>query len=654
MQESEVSHRVVLARYLCEWEEYSRGGTMYDGAAGPEGTGVANAGVTAPLAIDAVIVPKLSFATHQNAVPVLRDLRVLNLTDIGVEHLLLTIEADPPVFARHEWRLDRIAAGSEVHVAKRDLQLNASLLLGLAEAVRATVTFSVREERETGASLVQRRYPVELLARNEWGGAGAMPELLASFALPNDPAIGRLLKAASDVLRRAGKTDSIEGYQSKSRTRVYEIASAIWSAISGLRLTYAEPPASFETQGQKVRTPSTFLHVGLATCLDTALVFAAALEQAGLYPVLVLTKGHAFAGVWLQPQEFATLLVEDAATLRKRIALQELIVFETTLATGNAAAGFKRGIDEGARRINEEREADFVFALDIRRARMQRLRPLALTDAAPEVAGSSPERDAASDALEAAPPLPDFDLAEPETPPATAEGRIERWQRKLLDLTTRNRLLSMKPGAATIPMFCPDPARLEDSLADGKSFRVVAAPRIDGAAGRDGELHTARTGEVLDVDYARAALDRAELLSTLTPDKLDAQLTDLYRKARLDLAEGGANTLFLAIGFLGWKKASTDSRSHRAPLILLPVKLERTSVRSGVRVSHNEDEPRFNLTLLQMLRQDFALDIPELAGALRRRGRGRAAHLHARAPRGAGHAGVRGDRRGGARHIFVR
>ena len=35
--------------------------------------------VPADLAIDAVIAPKVSFATHQNAVPVLRELRVVNL-----------------------------------------------------------------------------------------------------------------------------------------------------------------------------------------------------------------------------------------------------------------------------------------------------------------------------------------------------------------------------------------------------------------------------------------------------------------------------------------------------------------------------------------------------------------------------------------------
>lgn len=582
---------------------------IVDVAADPEGT---------DLLIDAVIAPKLSFATHQNDVPVIRELKLVNLGSTNMENVVLAIRADPPVFAPREWRFDRIVAEGEVRVAQRDIALDAGLLLQLSEAVRATVTLTATRSA-SGDVLAERRVPVELLARNEWGGAAAMPELLAAFALPNDAAVGRILKSASDVLRRAGRPDGIDGYQSKSRTRVYELVSAIWSAISSLRLTYAEPPASFELQGQKVRGPGQIVDGGLATCLDSALLFAAAIEQAGLFPVLVIVEGHAFAGAWLQPQEFATLLVPDAAALRKRTSLEELVLFETTLATGSSPTGFARAIAAASRLIDEEHEQQFVVAVDVRRARMQRIRPLAMTDAGSSAATSLTDDvhvDAAGDALEAAPPLPDFDLVDADVVTTTPEGRLDRWQRKLLDLTTRNRLLHVKPGATAIRLVCPDPARLEDELADGRSFRVVGTPDLAGAAGRDATLHAERTGVVLDEAYAKAALDRGEILSPGDPAKLEAQLVELYRKAKLDLAEGGANTLFLAVGFLLWKKSAGDASQYRAPLILLPVRLDRRSVRSGVKLAIHEDEPRFNLTLLEMLRRDFDLEVPELAGPL--------------------------------------
>src|SRR3546814_12109975 len=110
-----------------------------------------------------------------------------------------------------------------------------------------------------------------------------MPELLAAFVMPNDPAVSRLLKEASEILRRSGKDPSLEGYQQKSRKRVWEIAAAVWSAVAQRRLTYAEPPASFERNGQKIRTPGEVLDNGIATCLDSEIGRASCRERVCQY-----------------------------------------------------------------------------------------------------------------------------------------------------------------------------------------------------------------------------------------------------------------------------------------------------------------------------------------------------------------------------------
>src|SRR5690606_40877186 len=91
---------------------------------------------------------------------------------------------------------------------------------------------------------------------------------------------------------------------------------------------------------------------------------------------------------------------------------------------------------------------------------------------------------------------------------------------------------------------------------------------------------------------------------------------EIYRRAQASLKEGGSNTLFLAVGFLLWKQKDKDDRRYRAPLMLLPVTLERKAVRSGVRMVANDDEPRFKTTLLELLKKDFGIEIPGLGGAL--------------------------------------
>jgi very-short-patch-repair endonuclease len=559
------------------------------------------------ISIEGVVSAKLGLASHQNAVPLLRQLTITNDGAEGLDDLVLELEPSLPFANTKSWRIDWLGPDSSMAVPDRDVELRDGYLADLTESQHASVHLRLRSS--TGI-VAEQRFSVELLARNQWGGAGSMPELLAAFCMPNDPAVDRVLKSTSDVLRRAGRPDGIDGYKDGSRQRAWELASAAWSAVCGYQISYVLPPASFEQEGQKVRSPSQVLDGGVGTCLDTALLFAAAMEQAGLNPILLLTKGHAFTGVWLQPQEFAQVLNEDASSVRKRIELQELLVFETTLATQSPAPGFSHAVDIAKRQLTDE---DFVMAVDLRRARMQRLRPLTVT--AKNFAGvQDKQAPQISEALESAPELPAFDV-EVEEAPATAANKLELWQRKLLDLTTRNRLLHLPDSAKAIRLICPDPAGLEDILAANRSVRIVPMPDLE-VGGRDSEIYEKRNRESLEEEASRQAMARNEVLSRMEKGKLDAALVDLYRKARSDLEEGGSNTLFLAVGFLRWKKAEDDPKSYFAPLILLPVKLERRSVLSGVKMSMLDDEPRFNLTLLELLRHDFQLNISGLSGDL--------------------------------------
>lgn len=153
-------------------------------------------------------------------------------------------------------------------------------------------------------------------------------------------------------------------------------------------LDYALPPASFEHTGQKVRGPGQIAECGLATCLDLALLFCATIEQAGLNPLLIFTKGHAFAGVWLKPEEFSTTVVDDVTALRKRIKLKELVLFETTVVTHRPVPAFSYAVQLGTEQISEEKEESFELAVDIRRARLQCIKPLSSAKA-PTIAGQT-------------------------------------------------------------------------------------------------------------------------------------------------------------------------------------------------------------------------------------------------------------------------
>jgi very-short-patch-repair endonuclease len=563
--------------------------------------------------ISADVTVRVNFASAQNSRPVLRALSVCNDGAEALRNLRLTMTPQPAFCRSKSWALQDIAPGGEVTITDLDVTLDLSFLGGLDEAERGSLDFRLLSDEE---EIAETAAPIEALARDEWGGVGAMAQILAAFVAPNDPAIATLLKEASRLLEQRGLAGDLDGYQRQDPRRVYMLAAAIWSASTSLNLTYAEPPKSFEREGQKVRDPGRVLGEGLATCLDSSLLLCAALEAAGFNPVVIFTQGHAFAGVWLRPVGFRAAVEVDVTEVRKAIASHELVVFETTLLCRRPVVDFAAAVAQGARQLSEAKEHLFDRAVDISRCRAAGIRPLAsrregaVADEVEETVDAAP-----------LPPMPDFDMLPDEMveeAPTTATGRIERWQRKLLDLSLRNRLLNFADTKQTIPLLCPDVSRVEDMLADGTTFKLISLVDENPVGDRSAALHAQRTGADIERDFALNALATRRLVATLTGKDLNARLITLSRKAKSDLQEGGANTLFLAVGFLRWKKSPEDARSYSAPLLLLPIRLTRRSAGADHQLSHHEDEVRFNATLLQFLQRDHGLQIAGLDGELPR------------------------------------
>jgi very-short-patch-repair endonuclease len=561
---------------------------------------------------------KLNLADFQNSVPLLRDLKIANDSDRQLVHLQLRLESSPPFLKPKTWAIDACDPKSQYALKDCDVQLDGALLGKLTEAEISTMVFTLVEKAGTADEqvLAKEERKVELLPRNQWGGLSHLPDLIAAFVQPSELAVDRLLKQTAEVLRQAGKNPAIDGYAGGAK-RAWELTSALWTAMAGLGLDYALPPASFEHRGQKVRSPSQVLDARIGTCLDLTLLFCATIEQAGLNPIVVFTKGHSFAGVWLRKEEFSTVVVDDVTAIRKRVRLNELVLFETTLITHRPTPSFTYATENGLSQISEEKEEQFELVVDIRRARMQRIKPLASSDSQVVASAGDIEVQASAASFDEAPDLPDDLHLELDTPVLDPRDRLARWQRKLLDLSLRNNLLNFRAGKKSVRLDAPEPGVLEDVLSDGAPIRLLPRPDLmDGRDPRNQAIHEQRSREDVRREHALDALKRREVFVSVDEKELETRLVELYRGARSTLQEGGANTLFLALGFLNWTRDDKGGQKYKAPLILIPVSLHRKSVRSGFTVCLHEDEPRFNPTLIEMLRQDFNLNLGVIDGDL--------------------------------------
>jgi len=569
-----------------------------------------------PAHITARFQSALNAALWQNHVPVLSELSISNDRAEAFDDIEIELSCTPPVLRTRTWRLAGVGSGQTRVLDDLDVPVDGPLLSGLTEATRGTVSLTARSGGSVVAEFTQ---DIRILAFNEWGGTAGIPDILAAFVQPNDSAVARIIRDASDLLRASGKSDSFEGYQG-NKTRVWEQAQAIWTAVCRMDLRYINPPPSFVGGGQRIRSSRQIAEERLATCLDLAVLFCSCLEAAGLRPLIVLQREHAFAGVWLTKGDFGSSTVDDAPGLRTRVKLDDLKLFETTGATRARKPSFAQATAAGADHVAPEKDAIFEGLIDIHRARQRRILPLA--SVASSYAFQAPEAETGAVELpdiEEAPPLRDDMAMAEEMPQATPEGRLDRWRKRLLDLSGRNRMLNLPASSRQVLWVdCPDPAALEDRLA-GMRGRSRATPikfrpwpdLMDGTDPRSAVLHRNRLQEDANRSFAQEALAKGELVVGRNAAALQASLTEIYRKARADQQEGGANTLFLTIGTLLWRQKERDT-PYRAPLILVPVVLERPSVRSGFVLRVHDDETRLNSTLLEMLRQEFAIRFPSL------------------------------------------
>ncbi len=575
---------------------------------------------TPVLGIEALVDPGINFAALHNDIPAVKRLALTNAGEADADDLELRLWIDRELSGVWTHRLDRLAPGRSLTLNNIALPLRAEPLAHITERDSADLHCEVYCG---GERMLERVWPIDVLAFDEWEGLRALPELLAAFVTPNHPAIERLLGEARLHLERATHDGALSGYQRKDPTRVRATIEAICRAVGDLNLAYINPPASFEQAGQRVRLPDQVLERRMGTCLDITLLLAALFEQAGLHPLVVMIQGHAFAGVWLSDERFPEPAVTEPLRLRKRVQLGEVLVIETTGLTQDPAMGLEDAQRSAERRL--DRVDEFHFAIDVRTARLHRIRPLPLRVKPGTYDLIDLERAAQSAPHEA----PRLDHDEPSVLPeasadtdlvgdafaidladsSTTHARLESWKRRLLDLSLRNRVLSHRDTKKTIPLEVPDAAALEDRLAEGAMFNIL--PRAELLAGddpRSSDLHEQRTGEDARARYLADEMNDGRLYAHLTENELDKRLVEVFRAARLGLEESGANTLYLAVGFLSWYETPTSEPARLAPILLLPAGLERLPAGRGYRLSLIDEDPRINVTLLEKLRTEYDIE----------------------------------------------
>ena len=187
----------------------------------------------------------------------------------------------------------------------RDIRvpLTSALARTLRESIHTLVDMEISVD---GVPVFHECRSVTLQAVDEWQDDGVATFWLPSFVQPRDPAISALVRDARHILGALADDyhAAFDGYQSDDPARVDLQAQALWAAVmQHWSVAYINPPPSFTTQSQRLRRPGDVLAERAGTCIDLALLFAAALEYVDIEPLLVLAPGHAYVAYCRKPRE---------------------------------------------------------------------------------------------------------------------------------------------------------------------------------------------------------------------------------------------------------------------------------------------------------------------------------------------------------------
>src|SRR5829696_6796135 len=563
----------------------------------------------AAVSIEITSTPVLSYALAHNRVPVVSRLAITNFGGpVRAATVRLSVrDAEGPIAKPVELLAD-LDEGRTTVLTDLGLVMDPAAMLHVEEQRPGVIDVEVEVTGEDGPEVLgEGSRVVQVLAAQQWL-ATPLPlalEMLAAYVMPNHPAITALVSEAADLLEQQTGSGALVGY-SATAERVDEVVNAIAEVMHGRGIRYSEPPLSWSDLGQQVRSPGDVLTWRVGTPLDTVVVLAAALEQAGIRPLLWLADGHAFLGYWREERSAESAATTDAAPLVNLVDLGLIGLVETTLLTSMGEPG--ADLHQPAYSKWLTGELDRVLGVtDVHRARKDGIFPLparardeagVLQVVEYRPAHSSPAP------VEHAAPAPS---SRPEAPP-----RVQQWKNALLDLSLRNRLINYTERSG-LSLAVPGSALgiLENFVHDGTPITLLPADQL-AAVQRERGVTTAK--ELPEEQLTELLVDRREVHADVSSSTYLPRLRNVAYKAKTVLEETGANNLYLALGSLKWE---LDGRPLRSPLVLIPVTITPMGKTGSYRLALDESGSSTpNYCLLEKLRQLHGLAVPTLTEAV--------------------------------------
>ncbi len=540
----------------------------------------------------------VSYADYYLGKSVFSAVKICNGNPESVKNLSLSFRCDKPLLIENAFAAAEIPFEGAVEIAVPNI-LSPLFLSDAEEETPCTVTAELSDENGVFSRVTRA---VKVLPVNGFGGIGFSPEYAAPLVRPALAECGKVLSSARAQLTKWNADGEELSYQGNGKDSVRLVAAAVCAAVRQLDIGREEgnnlAPALVRDYGEMLAQKK-------ATPLELSLFLCACLERAGLNAVLFFGEKSAAVGVWLYNTCFLDASDDDMAIVSNYTSegIHNLACFCSEDFFASSRAGY-----ELSEKHFHERLAlgEYLLYADIKRCRLSGFLPLPLkikTEKGYEIVSAE----------ETSPDEKPRDLASfSPVKEVGAQPKNKQWERRLLDLSLKNTLLSFNANRA-VQILSFDAGETLAAVKKGELTLLPLSPEYAVAAEPmyRSSSRLARYRSLIAAEHAngllRALADGAGIADSTAK---------LLKKSRDAFEETGCNILYLAFGFLKWT-AREDGKERYAPLCLLPVRLKKNKGNSAYAVCFDgEDEAEINSTLLEFLKREFNVDVRGLDGSL--------------------------------------
>lgn len=591
--------------------------------------------VSTPVRITAAIEPVLYYSNVFGGASPIHRIHLENNTGSPIDDIFIRLEVTSlGQKLAHTWER-HISKITSQPIDFHDVELiwESGTFLDVIDSQPALASIVVRNAE--GLELGKHEVSLDVASANSWYAYG--PESFATVGAhvrPNDPRLRQILDSAVAKLGEKGHATVLSGYQ-QPESHVDEMAEAIYDAVVDLKLTYGNPPASWDIRGQRIRTTEQILEERVGTCLDTAILFAALLENIGLYPVIALVPEHAFVGYISAkigvdtpgPVGAHIYPIKDVANL---VDLGDIKLFETTtVCVSEKPISFTEALLLGKKHITGKHalsadgasHSSLVNICVGRRLSHGRVLSMPIRvvrpDGAVEIIEYRPEEFSINQLIEQLSGGLTSNPSPANTTDMAVPFRLRRWLDDLLDLSLRNPLINFRPSRTNLPLVTvPESLGLiEDLLAKDVTFNVGPLPfSFEGARDDDSDFANDR-GQILEhpklEGHVAEGIFQKQLFSRFGLERTITALRKLANESKTFQEETGTNGLFLALGSLVW--VPEGKKEIRSPLILVPVNIiSKNRSREFYINLDTTSAVTPNFSLAEKLKRDLGLKLDNL------------------------------------------